>query len=146
MAQAGDAAMEAAEDPDVAHADFLSDWGALREGDGGDQLPQRLDIRQHLSQLDAVDVDQELLRRVPTLRKVPGRLRPLVRQAIASACVLATQNGVPGERITNGETLMRLVTRLVLALPERPPVPDEQETPEALDSGRFFCDRACAFK
>jgi hypothetical protein len=32
--------------------------------------------------------------------------------------------------MTNGEKLARLVVRLVLALPPRPPAPDEHETPE----------------
>eukprot|EP00666_Eupelagonemidae_sp_cell4sb_P009120 gene9120-1_t len=38
--------------------------------------------------------------------------------------------------MTNGEKLARLVVRMVLALPPRPPSPDENETPEEGDARR----------
>ena len=122
----GDPAMEAAPDPDVERADALC--GPQEDGtpdtDGEEYLP-RVDITQHLQQLECVDVIQELIHRVPTLRRVPWKLRPLVRQAFVSALVLARPGGGSQGGMTNGEKLARLVARMILALPPRPDSPDE---------------------
>jgi hypothetical protein len=126
----GDPAMEAAPDPDVERADALCgpQGDGTPDADGEEHLP-RVDITQHLQQLEGVDVVQELLHRVPTLRRVPWKLRPFVRQAFVSALVLARPGGGPQGGMTNGEKLARLVARMILALPPRPDAPDENETP-----------------
>jgi hypothetical protein len=122
--------MEATPDRDVERADALCgpDGGGEEDGDEV-QLP-RVDLAHHLHQLAGVDVTRELIHRVPTLRRVPWKLRPFVRQAMVSAFVLARPDGPPGSEMSNGEKLARLVVRMVLALPPRPQAPDENETPE----------------
>eukprot|EP00664_Eupelagonemidae_sp_cell27_P010513 gene10513-4764_t len=128
----GDPAMDVQPDPDVERADALcGEGGGADHGVEEDAHLPRVDIRHHLQQLDGVDVIRELMHRVPTLRRVPWRLRPLVRQAFVSALVLARPEEHPARVMSNGEKLSRLVVRMVLALPPRPETPDANETPEA---------------